>query len=95
MAVSVSKCTSRHKEPTKLVCLCSSQYTYENFGRYFYNIRQCAATDLGTKTWLAMHCDAELDWICKIPRGNLASNHANFDIDSNAMLMLTLMVWYP
>ncbi|XP_034045841.1 C-type mannose receptor 2 [Thalassophryne amazonica] len=46
-------------------------YTYQNFGRYYYNIRQCAAADLGTMTWLAMHCDSELDWICKIPRGSV------------------------
>ncbi|KAM4717477.1 C-type mannose receptor 2 [Anableps anableps] len=45
--------------------------TYLNFGRYNYNIRQCAAADLGTMTWLAMHCDFELDWICKIPRGSV------------------------
>ncbi|XP_036003691.1 C-type mannose receptor 2 isoform X1 [Fundulus heteroclitus] len=45
--------------------------TYQNFGRYHYNNRQCAAADLGTMTWLAMHCDAALDWICKIPRGSV------------------------
>ncbi|XP_029997567.1 C-type mannose receptor 2 [Sphaeramia orbicularis] len=44
-------------------------FTYQNFGRNYYNIRQCAAADLGTMTWLAMNCDSELDWICKIPRG--------------------------
>ncbi|KAK2893561.1 C-type mannose receptor 2 [Channa argus] len=46
-------------------------FTYQNFGRYFYNIRQCAAADLGTMTWLAMHCDSELNWICKIPKGTV------------------------
>lgn len=46
--------------------------TYQNFGRYYNNIRQCAAADLGTMTWLAMHCDSEMDWICKIPRGTTA-----------------------
>uniref|UniRef100_A0A3Q1GYY0 Mannose receptor, C type 2 n=1 Tax=Anabas testudineus TaxID=64144 RepID=A0A3Q1GYY0_ANATE len=44
--------------------------TYQNFGRYYYNIRQCAAADLGTMSWLAMHCDSDLDWICKLPRGS-------------------------
>lgn len=51
-----------------------SQFTYQNFGRYYYNIRQCAAADLGTMTWLAMHCDSELDCICKIPRGTIAQD---------------------
>ncbi|XP_068509437.1 C-type mannose receptor 2 isoform X1 [Syngnathus scovelli] len=45
--------------------------TYQNFGRYFYNVRQCAAADLGSMTWLAMHCESPLDWICKIPRGSV------------------------
>uniref|UniRef100_A0A8C7T7D4 Mannose receptor C-type 2 n=1 Tax=Oncorhynchus mykiss TaxID=8022 RepID=A0A8C7T7D4_ONCMY len=45
-------------------------YTYQNFGRYYYNVRQCAAADLGSMTWLAMLCEAKLDWICKIPKGN-------------------------
>ncbi|KAG7492263.1 hypothetical protein MATL_G00012690 [Megalops atlanticus] len=46
-------------------------YSYNNFGRYYYeyDIRQCAVADLGTMQWLAMQCESELDWICKIPKG--------------------------
>ncbi|KAM9393770.1 C-type mannose receptor 2 [Pholidichthys leucotaenia] len=51
--------------------------TYQNFGRYDSNIRQCAATDLGSMTWLAMNCDSDLDWICKIPRGSAEKEPEN------------------
>ncbi|XP_064170944.1 C-type mannose receptor 2-like [Anguilla rostrata] len=46
-------------------------YSYHNFGRYFheYDIRQCAVADLGTMQWMAIQCESELDWICKIPKG--------------------------
>ncbi|CDQ82862.1 unnamed protein product, partial [Oncorhynchus mykiss] len=57
-------------------------YTYQNFGRYNYNVRQCAAADLGTMTWLAMRCDAELDWICKIPKGNSKTTEPHIDTDT-------------
>ncbi|XP_066554682.1 C-type mannose receptor 2 [Amia ocellicauda] len=48
-----------------------SGYSYHNFGRYYYEYdnRQCAVADLGTMQWLAMQCETELDWICKIPKG--------------------------
>uniref|UniRef100_A0A4W5PZF5 Mannose receptor C-type 2 n=1 Tax=Hucho hucho TaxID=62062 RepID=A0A4W5PZF5_9TELE len=57
-------------------------YTYQNFGRYYYNVRQCAAADLGTMTWLAMHCDSKLDWICKIPKGNSKTTEPHIDTDT-------------
>ncbi|XP_041087362.1 C-type mannose receptor 2 isoform X1 [Polyodon spathula] len=46
-------------------------YSYHNFGRYQHedDFRQCAVADLGTMQWLAMQCESELDWICKIPKG--------------------------
>ncbi|KAK0132742.1 C-type mannose receptor 2 [Merluccius polli] len=53
-------------------------YRYQNFGRYYYNIRQCAAVDMGTMTWLAMHCDNMIDWICKIPRDTTAPEWVSF-----------------
>uniref|UniRef100_A0A8C5EQ58 Mannose receptor, C type 2 n=1 Tax=Gouania willdenowi TaxID=441366 RepID=A0A8C5EQ58_GOUWI len=52
--------------------------TYQNFGRYYYNTRQCAAADLGAMTWLPMHCDSELDWICKIRRGTTTPEWIGF-----------------
>uniref|UniRef100_A0A8C8MBM7 Mannose receptor, C type 2 n=1 Tax=Oncorhynchus tshawytscha TaxID=74940 RepID=A0A8C8MBM7_ONCTS len=57
-------------------------YTYQNFGRYYYNVHQCAAADLGSMTWLAMRCDAELDWICKIPKGNSKTTEPHIDTDT-------------
>uniref|UniRef100_A0AAY4B801 Mannose receptor, C type 2 n=1 Tax=Denticeps clupeoides TaxID=299321 RepID=A0AAY4B801_9TELE len=44
-------------------------YTYQNFARYYSPIHKCVAMDLGTKSWLPMHCESKLDWICKIPKG--------------------------
>uniref|UniRef100_A0A8C9TTG1 Mannose receptor C-type 2 n=1 Tax=Scleropages formosus TaxID=113540 RepID=A0A8C9TTG1_SCLFO len=48
-------------------------YSYHNFGRdyYDYNDRQCAVADLGTMQWLAMQCESQLDWICKVPKGTV------------------------
>uniref|UniRef100_A0A8C7HF52 Mannose receptor C-type 2 n=1 Tax=Oncorhynchus kisutch TaxID=8019 RepID=A0A8C7HF52_ONCKI len=59
-------------------------YTYQNFGRYYYNVHQCAAADLGSMTWLAMRCEADLDWICKIPKGNSKTTEPHIDTDTPA-----------
>ncbi|KAJ8414330.1 hypothetical protein AAFF_G00052000 [Aldrovandia affinis] len=47
-------------------------YSYHNFGRYYYEYenRECAVADLSTMQWLAMQCEYELDWICKMPKGS-------------------------
>ncbi|XP_062389023.1 C-type mannose receptor 2 [Sardina pilchardus] len=44
-------------------------YIYQNFARYYSPMRKCVAVDLGTNHWMPMHCESELDWICKIPKG--------------------------
>uniref|UniRef100_H3A816 C-type mannose receptor 2 n=1 Tax=Latimeria chalumnae TaxID=7897 RepID=H3A816_LATCH len=47
-------------------------YAYHNFGRGNYDdddIRQCAVVDLASLQWMAVKCETNLDWICKIPKG--------------------------
>eukprot|EP00069_Balaena_mysticetus_P001062 bmy_15044T0 len=47
-------------------------FSYHNFDRSRHDdddIRGCAVLDLASLQWVAMQCETQLDWICKIPRG--------------------------
>lgn len=47
-------------------------FSYHNFARSQHDdddIRGCAVLDLASLQWVAMQCQTQLDWICKIPRG--------------------------
>ncbi|XP_057629309.1 C-type mannose receptor 2 isoform X2 [Chionomys nivalis] len=47
-------------------------FSYHNFDRSRHDdddIRGCAVLDLASLQWVAMQCQTQLDWICKIPRG--------------------------
>lgn len=47
------------------------QVTYQNFGRGNYGSAECGAANMADTNWLVSHCEAELDWICKIPKGKV------------------------
>ncbi|XP_064329672.1 C-type mannose receptor 2 [Phalacrocorax carbo] len=47
-------------------------FFYRNFDRSNYDdddIRTCAVLDLASLQWMPMQCEAQLDWICKLPKG--------------------------
>ncbi|TRY95646.1 hypothetical protein DNTS_017847, partial [Danionella cerebrum] len=48
-----------------------SPVTYQNFGRGNYGSAECGAANMADTNWLASHCDSELDWICKMPKGKI------------------------
>lgn len=59
------------KCPTPPVSL-DPQFFYHNFDRSNYDdddIRTCAVLDLASLQWMPMQCEAQLDWICKLPKG--------------------------
>lgn len=45
--------------------------TYQNFGRGDYGSAECGAANMADTNWLVSHCESELDWICKIPKGKV------------------------
>uniref|UniRef100_A0A8B9TFJ7 Mannose receptor C type 2 n=1 Tax=Anas platyrhynchos TaxID=8839 RepID=A0A8B9TFJ7_ANAPL len=48
-------------------------FFYHNFDRSNYDdddIRNCAVLDLASLQWMPMQCEAQLDWICKLPKGS-------------------------
>lgn len=45
--------------------------TYQNFGRGNYGSAECGAANMADTNWLVSHCESELDWICKIPKGKV------------------------
>ncbi|XP_030076595.1 C-type mannose receptor 2 [Microcaecilia unicolor] len=47
-------------------------YAYNNFDRSSHDdddIRICVVLDLASLQWMALQCETQLDWICKLPRG--------------------------
>nr|XP_055050355.1 C-type mannose receptor 2 isoform X2 [Misgurnus anguillicaudatus] len=48
-----------------------SPVTYQNFGRGNYGSAECGAANMADTNWLVSHCESELDWICKIPKGKV------------------------
>uniref|UniRef100_A0A8C3S4D6 C-type mannose receptor 2 n=1 Tax=Chelydra serpentina TaxID=8475 RepID=A0A8C3S4D6_CHESE len=47
-------------------------FFYHNFDRSNHDdddIRNCAVLDLASLQWMPMQCDSQLDWICKLPKG--------------------------
>uniref|UniRef100_A0A8C0IKA8 C-type mannose receptor 2 n=1 Tax=Chelonoidis abingdonii TaxID=106734 RepID=A0A8C0IKA8_CHEAB len=48
-------------------------FFYHNFDRSNHDdddIRNCAVLDLASLQWMPMQCESQLDWICKLPKGN-------------------------
>uniref|UniRef100_A0A8D2LRQ8 C-type mannose receptor 2 n=1 Tax=Varanus komodoensis TaxID=61221 RepID=A0A8D2LRQ8_VARKO len=48
-------------------------FSYYNFDRSNHDdddIRNCAALDLATLQWMPLQCEVQLDWICKLPKGD-------------------------
>ncbi|XP_075033477.1 C-type mannose receptor 2 [Mixophyes fleayi] len=47
-------------------------YSYHNFDRSNQvddDIRRCVVLDLSSLQWVALECESQMDWICKLPKG--------------------------
>uniref|UniRef100_A0A4W4EYL1 Mannose receptor, C type 2 n=1 Tax=Electrophorus electricus TaxID=8005 RepID=A0A4W4EYL1_ELEEL len=53
--------------------------SYENFGRRAYSSARCGAANPSDMNWIKAECDSELDWICKIPKGNTGLEWVDFE----------------